>query len=56
LLRKVVEVVEVAEAKVVQLLIGNIGRTKHASLAVRRDTHHRAARNWQSPMTMTAPA
>jgi hypothetical protein len=40
----VVEMAEVAKAEVAQLSIRNIGRTKHASLAVRRDTHHQAAR------------
>jgi hypothetical protein len=39
LLKKVVEVTEVAKAEVVQLLIRNIGRTKHASLAVIRNMH-----------------
>jgi hypothetical protein len=37
-------VVEVAKAKVAYLLIRNIGRTKHASTVVRRDTRHPAAR------------
>jgi hypothetical protein len=43
LLKKVVEMAKVAEAKVAQLLIRNIGRIKHASIVVRRDTHHQAA-------------
>jgi hypothetical protein len=29
----------------------NIGRTKHSSLVVRRDTRHQAAQNWQSAVT-----
>jgi hypothetical protein len=32
------KVADVAEAEVAQLLIRNIGRKKHASLAVRRET------------------
>jgi hypothetical protein len=40
LLKKVVEVAEVAEAEEVELLIRNFGRTKHALVVVRRDTHH----------------
>jgi hypothetical protein len=34
----------------------DIGRAKHASIVVRRDTCHLAAQNWQLPITMTAPA
>jgi hypothetical protein len=36
----VVEVAEVAEAELLQLLIRNIGRIKHASIAARRVIHH----------------
>jgi hypothetical protein len=52
----VVDVVEVAEAEEAELLLRTIGRKKHASIAVRRDTHHQAARYWQLPMMMMAPA
>jgi cellulose biosynthesis protein BcsQ len=40
---EVAEVAEVAKAKVASLLIRNIGRTKHSSTAVRRNTCHLAA-------------
>jgi hypothetical protein len=40
----------------VELLIRNFGRTKHALVVVRRDTHHWAARSQQLQMTMIVPA
>jgi hypothetical protein len=43
LLKRVVEVAEAAEAKLLQLLIRNIGGIKHASIAARRVIHHQAA-------------
>jgi hypothetical protein len=31
-------------------------RIKHASIVVRRDIHHQAARKWQSQKMMTVPS
>jgi hypothetical protein len=39
----VVKVAEAAEAELLYLLIRNIGRIKHASIAARRVIHYQAA-------------